>query len=158
MESTEQQVHCPKCRSTQITASKKGFSGKNAVAGAILTGGIGLLAGTIGSNKVRITCLNCGHVFRPGEGAKEEAVKLPPVEMTEMEQRVIDNIKIVGRLGATAKYKEEMGVDIKEAKNAVDKIYEKFTGEKAEPDGTAASIGCFVVIVIAVIIYFMSRS
>jgi predicted RNA-binding Zn-ribbon protein involved in translation (DUF1610 family) len=61
------QIQCPKCGSTQITANKKGFSGKKAVAGAVLTGGIGLLAGTIGSNKVIITCLNCGKEFKPGE-------------------------------------------------------------------------------------------
>lgn len=62
-------VKCPKCKSDQVTANKKGFSGKQAVAGAVLTGGIGLLAGTIGSNKVKITCLNCGHEFAPGQGA-----------------------------------------------------------------------------------------
>lgn len=66
----ENQVHCPKCGSTQITADKKGFSGKKAVAGALLTGGVGILAGTLGSNKVKITCLNCGKVFAPGEGKK----------------------------------------------------------------------------------------
>lgn len=60
-------IKCPKCGSEQITANKKGFSGKNAVAGALVTGGIGLLAGTIGSNKVKITCLKCGHVFNPGD-------------------------------------------------------------------------------------------
>jgi predicted nucleic-acid-binding Zn-ribbon protein len=64
------QVLCPKCGSNQITADKKGFSGKKAVAGAIVTGGIGLLAGTIGSNKIIITCLNCGHQFKPGERPK----------------------------------------------------------------------------------------
>lgn len=53
-----------------MLAHKKGFSGKNAVAGAVVTGGIGLLAGTIGSNKIRITCLECGHEFKPGEKAK----------------------------------------------------------------------------------------
>ncbi len=63
----DEEILCPKCRSNQLTANKKGFSGKKAVAGAILTGGIGILAGTIGSNKVRITCLACGHVFKPGE-------------------------------------------------------------------------------------------
>lgn len=62
----EDQIKCPKCGSTQIHADKKGFSGKKAVAGAVLTGGIGLLAGTIGSNKINITCLKCGNVFRPG--------------------------------------------------------------------------------------------
>lgn len=67
------QVLCPKCGSDQITANKKGFSGKKAVAGAVLTGGVGLLAGTIGSNKVKITCLSCGHEFKPGQGVKSKA-------------------------------------------------------------------------------------
>src|ERR1700761_243700 len=63
----QNQIVCPKCGSNQLSANKKGFSGQKAVAGAILTGGIGLLAGTIGSNKIIITCLNCGHQFKPGE-------------------------------------------------------------------------------------------
>ena len=79
-------ILCPKCGSNQLSANKKGFSGKKAVAGAVLTGGIGLLAGTIGSNKVKITCLACGHQFSPGgdlEAVKrkkqqeEEAMKSP---------------------------------------------------------------------------------
>lgn len=64
----EEIITCPRCGSSQITANKKGFSGKKAVAGAILTGGIGILAGTLGSNKVILTCLACGHRFKPGEG------------------------------------------------------------------------------------------
>jgi DNA-directed RNA polymerase subunit RPC12/RpoP len=66
--STETEVRCPKCNSNQITANKKGFSGKKAVGGVLLTGGIGLLAGTLGSNNVVITCLACGKKFKPGEG------------------------------------------------------------------------------------------
>ncbi len=66
------EILCPKCGSNQITANKKGFSGKKAVVGAVITGGIGLLAGTIGSNKVKITCLSCGHVFKPGQGVKSQ--------------------------------------------------------------------------------------
>lgn len=68
-----EELLCPKCGSDKLTADKKGFSGKKAVAGAILTGGVGLLAGTIGSNKVKITCLSCGHEFKPGEGAKSKS-------------------------------------------------------------------------------------
>lgn len=68
METSNTQVHCPQCGSTSLTTDKKGFSGKKAVAGALLTGGIGILAGTIGSNKIVITCLNCGKQFKPGEG------------------------------------------------------------------------------------------
>ena len=60
------EVHCPKCGSSQLTAHKKGFSGKKAVVGGLLTGGLGLMAGTIGSNRIIITCLACGNEFRPG--------------------------------------------------------------------------------------------
>jgi hypothetical protein len=59
---------CPKCFSDQIADHKKGFSGRKALAGAVITGGIGLLAGTIGSNKILLTCLACGHRFKPGQG------------------------------------------------------------------------------------------
>lgn len=41
------------------------------MAGAVLTGGIGLLAGTIGSNRIKITCINCGHVFSAGDAKKK---------------------------------------------------------------------------------------
>lgn len=64
-------MKCPKCNSLQLTSNKKGFSGGKAVTGAVLTGGIGILAGTIGSGKVIITCLKCGHKFKAGEYAAE---------------------------------------------------------------------------------------
>ena len=60
-------IRCPKCKSTNLSSGKKGFSGQKAVGGALLTGGIGLLAGTIGSNKVQLWCLSCGNKFKPGE-------------------------------------------------------------------------------------------
>lgn len=63
----EEKIKCPNCKSTQITANKKGFSGVKAVGGAVLTGGIGILAGTIGSNKILLTCLSCGKQFKVGE-------------------------------------------------------------------------------------------
>lgn len=72
----ENQIHCPSCFSTQITANKKGFSGKKAVAGAILTGGVGVLAGTIGSGNIKITCLACGLEFKPGQGLTSNQVAL----------------------------------------------------------------------------------
>lgn len=57
---------CPKCGSTSITANKKGYGVGKAVVGASLIGeGVGLIAGTIGSKKVIITCLNCGHQWKP---------------------------------------------------------------------------------------------
>lgn len=61
------QIHCPKCNSTQITANKKGFGIGKAAVGAAVTGGVGLLAGFIGSGKVEAVCLNCGMKWKAGE-------------------------------------------------------------------------------------------
>ena len=62
------EVNCPKCGSTSLSANKKDFSAGKAAVGVALTGGIGLLAGAIGSNKVQITCLKCGNQFMAGKG------------------------------------------------------------------------------------------
>lgn len=60
--------HCPNCLSTQIqplAQHRKGFSVGKAVGGAVLTGGIGTLAGFAGKNtkKVDWVCLKCGNSF-----------------------------------------------------------------------------------------------
>ena len=61
-------AYCPKCYSTSLSANKNGFGVGKAVVGAALTNGaIGLLAGTIGSQKVKVTCLKCGHQFWAGK-------------------------------------------------------------------------------------------
>ena len=60
-------IRCPECGSTSLSANKKGFGLGKAAVGGILTGGVGLLAGFIGSRKVEITCLNCGHRFAAGK-------------------------------------------------------------------------------------------
>ena len=58
---------CPKCGSTSLSAGKQGFSlGKAAVGGLLSRNlGGGLLAGSLGSNKTVVTCLNCGHKWNP---------------------------------------------------------------------------------------------
>ncbi len=63
----EDKLYCPNCGSSHLVANKKGFGVGKAVTGAVLTGGIGLLAGFIGSGKVKVTCLKCGHKSFPGE-------------------------------------------------------------------------------------------
>lgn len=66
-------IRCPKCGSDQIHSDRKGFSTGKAVAGALIGGVVvGGLAGTSGSNKIRITCLKCGNIFKPGEGLKQQ--------------------------------------------------------------------------------------
>lgn len=60
-------LYCPHCGCSQLTANKKGFAVGKAAAGALLTGGVGVLAGFIGSGDVRVTCLQCGKVWKPGD-------------------------------------------------------------------------------------------
>lgn len=65
---------CPYCKSTDIYAvgkSKKGFSAGKAVAGALLTGGIGLIAGFSGKNgKMMYCCSNCNKSFKESKAKK----------------------------------------------------------------------------------------
>lgn len=58
-------VYCPMCGSTQLTTNKKGYGLGKGVAGGLLLGPVGLLGGFIGSKKVVITCLKCGHQWKP---------------------------------------------------------------------------------------------
>jgi len=60
-------AYCPKCKSTSLSANKKGFGIGKAVLGASITGGIGLVAGNIGAKKIRVTCLKCGYQFWAGK-------------------------------------------------------------------------------------------
>ena len=61
-------IRCPKCKSTNVTFmdnKRKGFSVGKAVAGGVLTGGIGTIAGFAGKKgKDRWHCADCGNVFQ----------------------------------------------------------------------------------------------
>lgn len=68
-EGLEGKVYCPHCGSTNIQplgVHKKGFSVGKAVGGAVLTNGIGLLAGFAGKNtkQTDFVCMNCGKQFK----------------------------------------------------------------------------------------------
>ena len=60
-------ISCPKCGCDQITANQQGFGAGKAIAGVVVTGGVGLLAGFYNYRKVWITCLKCGHRWRCGD-------------------------------------------------------------------------------------------
>lgn len=47
-------VSCPKCGSADVHAGNRGWNWKT---------------GLLGSGSVRVTCLRCGHAFKPGQGA-----------------------------------------------------------------------------------------
>lgn len=80
------EFRCPKCNSSHLTSNKKGFSGRNAAIGMAITGGVGLLAGTIGSNKVLITCLKCGFKFKAGD-YQNELIKQNKLKKIEADNR-----------------------------------------------------------------------
>lgn len=60
------EIKCPKCGSNQITAQNKGFGLGKATVGGLMLGPVGLLGGLIGSKKVNVVCLHCGHKWEPG--------------------------------------------------------------------------------------------
>lgn len=61
-------LKCPKCKSINIQTlgnDRKAFSAGKAVVDAVLTGGIGVLAGFTGKKgKYEVFCADCGHRFR----------------------------------------------------------------------------------------------
>lgn len=59
---------CPKCKSTNIQVlgeRRKGFSVGKAVAGSLLTCGVGVLAGFAGKKgKFEVFCQDCGYRWK----------------------------------------------------------------------------------------------
>ena len=81
------EIKCPFCNSTQVSASKKGFSIGKAAVGALAIGGWGLLAGGIGKDKVIITCLNCGKSWEAGSHkAEHEKPQVKTESVRKMEE------------------------------------------------------------------------
>ncbi len=66
-EDNDAAIQCPNCRSTQITANTKGFGLGKAAVGGLALGPVGLLGGLVGSKKIVITCLKCGHNWKAGQ-------------------------------------------------------------------------------------------
>lgn len=63
----QNEIRCPKCRSNQFTVKNKGFGLGKAAIGAIALGPVGLLGGLVGSKKIKVVCLKCGHEWEPGK-------------------------------------------------------------------------------------------
>jgi len=80
-------MKCPICKGTDITAQKAGFGVGKAVAGAVATGGIGLVAGFIGSNRVMVHCLACGHKWNPAKQAKNEKAERERIKRKRSDAR-----------------------------------------------------------------------
>ncbi len=115
------EVKCPKCSSTQLTANKKGYSAGKALAGVVLTGGIGLLGGFIGSKKITITCLSCGNKFKPSEGNIGESQDKQAKLQKTHKAFVFFAIQIVGKIENIS----DEYIQVCIAKNYLPELYEK---------------------------------
>ncbi len=168
------QIICPKCGSTQIHADKKGYSVGKAAAGVVLTGGIGLVAGTIGSNKIKITCLKCGHKFNPGEGKYTGSMNYTPVEINYKvgETNIIICNNCGGRMLSSNSYCSECGKkldenDIREFTSQLPAIstckhcnqimmrsgrYCSKCGIEKAPNGNGSNAGCAGVILLLIFV------
>ena len=137
---------CPKCGSRELHAEHKGFSGGKALAGALVTGGIGLLAGTIGSRDTQITCLKCGNKFKAGEAI----VRKENDNISEDESIIVGLLNSGKFLEATKWYKEKNNCGLKEAKDAIEAIAAKHKIKTTSDDNFG--IGCAIVLIIVIFI------
>jgi hypothetical protein len=55
---------CPNCDSDALSTQKEGLSVGRAVAGGVLAGGAGVVAGGLGSNGSVVRCLRCGYSWK----------------------------------------------------------------------------------------------
>lgn len=60
-------IRCPYCKSTQVSAQKNGFGLGKSVVGLCVAGPVGLMGGFLGSGNIKITCLSCGKSWKAGE-------------------------------------------------------------------------------------------
>ena len=154
----EEYLCCPKCGSRELHSDKKGFSGGQALAGAVLTGGIGLLAGTIGSKNVQITCLKCGKRFKAGEATVvKHVVTVSPsststhsggsIVSDDFDKLLADKIRQEGMLAAVQFFKTRTGYDLASSKRHVDQFAKdnNITPEKNNSSGCAGVIAVFII-------------
>ena len=141
----EEYLCCPKCGSRELHAEHKGVSGGKALAGALVTGGIGLLAGTIGSRDTQITCLKCGNKFKAGEAV----VKRPGGDSVSEDEAMVVKLLQTGEKLTTVKwYKERHNCSLLEAKDAVDAIAAKHSSEL--PFANMSGSGCSIIVLIGI--------
>lgn len=140
---------CPKCKSKELHAEQNGFSGGKALAGALTVGGIGLLAGTIGSKDVNITCLKCGNRFKAGEAL----IVKPKSESDALDQQIASLLRAGEVVRATKVYQDATHANMTQSLEYINKVAakEQIDLRKADKGGCASVILLLVLITSAVI-------
>jgi len=152
----KQHVYCPYCLSENLMYEKEGFSVGQAFAGTVLTGGIGLLAGFIGSKNLRITCLKCGNGF-----SLEQAFVETPEEKDKYEKELKAVIHDKGTIAArefVLKKKPKAGLsDCGKMVDCYKETHNVPLSPKAQKDEKKATMtGIIVIAVIAIILYLIT--
>ena len=100
-----------------------------------------MLAGTIGSKDIQITCLKCGSKFKAGEAI---TISNKHADINEELKKIITT---QGMLSAVKYYKEKTGSDWAESKRYVDSYAEKnVIYPKSNNGGCAGVIILFIVL------------
>ena len=136
-------IACPKCKSEnlEVITMSDGFSKTKAAVGGVLLGGVGLLAGMAGSDKIKLYCKSCGHTFLHSEAYHIMDTKT----MSDIDKELIELKKEGGILVAIKKYKDLTGCDLSTAKEYVESLPVQGGINKTNNGG------CLTVIIIAVI-------
>jgi hypothetical protein len=144
---------CPKCHSKELHSEHQGFSGGKALAGAVLTGGIGILAGTIGSKDVRITCLKCGHHFKAGEALVEKGY----TAKNRMEAQIVEFLKQDKLVNALELYRKETHQELKPSMDYIHDIARKYNIEIKQNKGCSVLLSVCIVVLSTVgyLIFFI---
>lgn len=143
----DEYLACPKCNSSKLHAENKGFSGGKALAGVLIAGEIGLLAGTHGSQNTQITCLKCGYSFKAGDALI--------IKNNQSEDDVIRNItKSKGKSDAVRYYKETHNTSDEKAKEYVDRLL----GEAPSKNAWWAIIIIAIIIILYIIFQNLSSN
>lgn len=143
---------CPKCLSEDIERYKKGFSGGKALAGAILTGPIGMLVGTIGMNNIECKCGICSHKFLGSKGILISTTKRKEVLNTFTAKAINE-----GDIEACTYLKEELNLDAMTAAEIGTNLIkvrhiEYKRPEKAQTQSNVIKNGIIIVILFVVIV------
>lgn len=152
-------IGCPKCGSSELHAEKQGFSGGKALVGAALTGGIGLLAGTIGSKNVNVTCIKCGNRFTAGEGKIVKKISFP--DSFVMDEIVLQKLKEGSKYAAAGHYQRIHNVGNEDAIGIIEAYIKShpwvFTEQSSspKPNSKVDNNGCATIAVILIALGLM---
>ena len=146
----EEYLCCPKCFSKDLHTQHKGFSGGKALTGALLTGGIGILAGTIGSKDLQITCMKCGNKFSAGEA---KIVKKTNTNNKSLDDRILELLNQGKKNEAVDLYRIEKGVDKTTAYKELLAIINKLDStdkKNLQTNYNASNGGCASIIILLI--------